>query len=62
MDNDIGTLDGNDWIDDLPEILNKLSQTEIFEIVYLYGDSLNGKLFSSVFYQNENNTCRDLEI
>ena len=46
MDNDTGTLDDNDWIDDLSEIQNKLSQTEIFEIVYLYGDSLKGKFFS----------------
>ena len=62
MDNDIRTLDNNDWIDDLSEILNKLSQTEICEIVYLYGDSLNGKLISSVLYQNKNHTGRDLEI
>ena len=62
MDNDIGTLDDNDWVDDLSEILKKLSQTEICEIVYLYEDSLNGKLISSVLYQNENHTCRDLEI
>ena len=62
MDNDIRTLDNSDWIDDLSEILNKLSQTEICEIVYLYGDSLNGKLFSSVLYQNNNHTSRDLKI
>ena len=60
MDNDIRTLDDNGWINDLSEIQNKLSQTEICEIVYLYGDSLNGKLFSSVLYQNERHIFRDL--
>ena len=38
MDINTGTLDSNGWIDDLSEIQNKLSQTEICEIVYLYGD------------------------
>ena len=54
MDNDTGTLDDNDWIDDLSEIQNKLSQTEISEIVYLYGDSLKGKFFSVYFFKTRN--------
>lgn len=58
MDNNTGTLDDNGWIDDLSEIQNKLSQTEICEIVYLYGDSLNGKLLFSVVFQDEKHTRR----
>lgn len=59
MDINTGTLDSNCWIDDLSEIQNKLSQTEICEIVYLYGDSLNGKLLFSVIFQDEKHTHRD---
>ena len=59
MDINTGTLDSNCWIDDLSEIQNKLSQTEICEIVYLYGDSLNGKLLFSVIFQVEKHTHRD---
>lgn len=59
MDINTGTLDSNGWIDDLSEIQNKLSQTEICEIVYLYGDSLNGKFLFSVVFQDEKHTRRD---
>ena len=53
MEKEIRAFDDNDWINDLSEIQSKLSQTEICEVIYLYGYSLKGKLFSEVLYQNE---------
>ena len=32
-----------EWIDDLSEIQNKLSETEIEEIIFLYGNHWDGK-------------------
>ena len=40
-----------EWINDLSEIQNQLSKTEIEEIIFLYGSQLDGKFihYSALF-------------
>ena len=43
-----------EWIDDLPDIQNELSQTEIEEIIFLYGNQLDGKfIHDSALFINQ---------
>lgn len=38
-----------EWIDDLSEIHNELNQTEIEEIIFLYGNQLDGKFTHGLY-------------
>ena len=44
MNNNVNKFQKDDWIDDLPEIQNELSKTELEEIEFLCKDYLQGEL------------------
>ena len=49
MSNNINRFQEDDWIDDLSEIQNELSKTEVEEIEFLCKDYLQGELIPRSF-------------
>ena len=49
MNNNVNKFQKDDWIDDLPEIQNELSKTEVEEIEFLCKDYLQGELIPGSF-------------
>ena len=49
MNNNINSFQEDDWIDDLSEIQNELSKTEVEEIEFLCKDYLQGELIPGYF-------------
>ena len=49
MNNNVNSFQEDDWIDDLSNIQNELSKTEIEEIEFLCKDHLQGELIPGSF-------------